>query len=269
MNTLVNTWNYPIRKKTITFCVTCRNRLWQLKQTLGKNLESLDNDLEITLIDYGSTDEISEWVWGNFKKFIDNEKLNFFEVKNEVVWNASKAKNLAHRISNGSYLFNLDADNFIASDDLKLIRKSKELGLAIWQFAGDLQDGSYGRIGCPREMFFKLGGYDETMLPMGGQDHDFLLRLNKTFKKNLKKIAPPKLSAIKNSHEEKVLEIVESPGDAESFYRTMNRLNLNKSKFRLATEGPLRKEGFATFKGVLNGSMVVINGFDEIRTVEK
>lgn len=268
MNTLLNTWNFPIREKTISFCVTSCNRLWQLKQTLENNLKTLDDDVEITLVDYGSKDEISEWVWCNFKDFINNEKLNFFEVKNEVVWNVSKAKNLAHRISNGSYLFNLDADNFISSDDIKFIRKAKELELIVWQFAGDLHDGSYGRIGCPREVFFKLGGYDEAMLPMGGQDHDFLLRLKEAFNTRLQRIPPSKLSAIKNSYEEKVLEIVNPMENAETIYHTMNILNHDNSKFRLLTEGPFRCGGFASFQGKLNGKMIVINGFDDITTIE-
>ena len=265
MTDIDQTWKYPIKRKTITFCVTCRNRLWQLKQTLGKNMVALDDDLEITLVDYGSTDEISQWVWSNFKEFIDSGRLNFFEVKNDVTWNVSKAKNLAHRISNGEYLFNLDADNFIAPKDIKLIRRAKDLNVISHQWSGNV-DGSYGRIGYPRSLFFSLGGYDEGMLPMGFEDVDFLRR-SKNLIDHLK-LPAPSIKAIKNTFEQSVSEINIDTTEAKKIYELMIYLNNNFSKFKLSTEkSPSRNTGFTSYRGALNGRMVTIDGFNQIKAI--
>ena len=38
----------------ISFCTTCRNRLWQIKQTLQQNLEAIGHQNELVLVDYVS-----------------------------------------------------------------------------------------------------------------------------------------------------------------------------------------------------------------------
>ena len=44
------------------------------------------------------------------------------------------------------------------------------------QWSGISKDGTYGRISCHRDTFYQLGGYDESFLPMGYQDHDLMMR---------------------------------------------------------------------------------------------
>jgi predicted glycosyltransferase involved in capsule biosynthesis len=258
-----NFYKYPISTKSITFCVTCRNRLWQLKHTLRKNLEALDDDLELTLVDYGSTDGLASWVHSNFQEFTKTGMLNFFEVKNEVQWNVSRAKNLAHRISNGEYLFSLDADNFISREDIDKIRNAKHLKGISHQWSGRI-DGSYGRVGCPRELFFSVGGYDENLLPMGFEDVDFLRR-TKNLVKNFK-LGAPKIDAVKNTFEQSVSEFSGKVSDSKEFYVAMIKLNNKISNFKIAM-GAARDNGFATYMGALNGKLVVIDGFDQIREI--
>ena len=44
--------------------------------------------------------------------------------------------------------------------------------------------------------------------------------------------------------------------------------NNNLSKFKLSTEkSPSRNTGFTSYKGVLNGRMVTIDGFNQIRAI--
>ena len=253
------------RKKSISFCVTCRNRLWQLKQTLARNLAVLDDDQEISLVNYGSEDGLSKWVWSNFKDYIDSEKLNFFDVKNDVSWNVSKAKNLAHRISNGEYLFNLDADNFITKEEIKLIEHQKKVGSLCHQWTGDPNDGSYGRIGCTRSLFFDLGGYDEGMLPMGMQDVDFLRRSKALTTRQM--LPKPHIAAVRNTITQKVAEINTNSSDSNKIFSQMVNLNNTLSKFKLLTEKTLsRNTSFTTYRGVLNGKIISIDGFDQIIT---
>lgn len=251
--------------KSLSFCSTCRNRLWQLKETLLLNLNIIQDEHEIVLIDYGSSDGLSNWVWDNCQNYIEAKKLIFFEVKNEVRWNVSRAKNLAHRLAHGEYLFNLDADNFLTNKDIELIDKCRDQELISWQFTGDLMDGSFGRIGMPRRHFNEIGGYDETFLPMAGQDRDILKRLSLTHK--VVKLPPPSRSAIINSSRDKIKELIQADADEnhiKDIYPTMNLLNFNTSKFKLETEGAARVGGGFSYRGFLNGKSVTINGFNDI-----
>ena len=256
--------------KSISFCTTCCNRLWQLKQTLPQNLEALNKSHEIVLVDYGSTDHLSEWVWANFKSHIENKTLCFFEVKNEVRWNVARAKNLAHRLASGGYLFNLDADNFMVKKDVELIENSAKQGFLTHQWSKVSGDGSFGRIGTSREKFLDIGGYDETLLGMGGQDVDIINRLYVVHNKQIVNLDGPSVPAVKNTFDDKIKEI--SPNgipikDAETAYTEMNKLNLAISKYKIKNEGPVRMGGGFSYKGLLNGERVSINGFDEIMFV--
>ncbi len=54
----------------ISFCITCKNRLHQIRQTLPKNLEDnrrLQELVEFVLVDFGSTDGLRKWISDNFK----------------------------------------------------------------------------------------------------------------------------------------------------------------------------------------------------------
>lgn len=248
----------------ISFCVTACNRLWQLKQTLSKNLQSLPSGHEITLIDFGSQDGIVEWVWRNFEQEIASKTLNFFEVRNPVRWSCPKAKNLAHRLSNGAYLFNLDADNFITREDVELIISASGRRQVCHQWSGNWLDGSFGRIGIPSDIFLSLGGYDETLLPMGSQDVDLLHRAA-SIGPQPTRLAPPSISAIQNSMADKLSEYESVSSDPVAAYRSMNKFNENKCRFRFNLEGAQILNGFSTYYGLLNGESVIIDGLNMVR----
>lgn len=254
--------------KSISFCTSCRNRLWQLRQTLPNNLASLNADHEIVLVDYGSTDDLSGWVWSNFKTAIETARLVFFEVKNDVRWNVARAKNLAHRLASGQYLFNLDADNFITPNDVQEIQRAATSRMLCWQFSrGNRGDGSFGRIGLPADLFQSVGGYDETLLPMGCQDADLLVRLGR-LKHTALQLNPPTIPAIDNSIEQKLLEVNTmnlADFDPTSAYNAMDATNQQFSKIKLATEGPIRVGGGFSYRGLLNGERITIDGFNVIR----
>lgn len=65
--------------QTISFCITCRNRLWQLRQSLPDNLPAISThpNIELTLVDFGSNDGLDEWVWQYFGDAIAQGKLRF------------------------------------------------------------------------------------------------------------------------------------------------------------------------------------------------
>lgn len=257
----------------ISFCVTCRNRLWQLKETLAHNLGHLRDEHEISLVDYGSTDGLGEWVWSNFRSQIESGRLRFFEVTNPVHWSSPRAKNLAHRIAAGDYLFNLDADNWIVAQDVALVQKAAELGVPCHQttrvegrpVTAIVGNGTYGRIGMPRELFMDLGGYDESMLPMGGQDFNLLERLRHLGLK-IGHLPSPQKAPVQNTYEQKMAEVGGAlEGDARSAFTELNKLNIAFARARTKHEGPRLLGGFASFRGRLNGKPVTIDGFNVIR----
>lgn len=252
-----------MEKISISFCISCKNRSWQIQQTLQHNLMNLSKNHEMILVDFGSTDGLSQWIWKNFATAIQEKKLTFFRVLQAPPWSSPKAKNLAHRLARGNYLFNLDADNFITKSDILAIEKAAYLNLSCQQFAGSFDDGTYGRIGIPRQLFYQLGGYDEALLPMGGQDTDLLNRILLSENK-IGKLPQPSKLAILNTVEDKIAETPQSSLTAEKAYTRMNKMNLTLSKIKNELYGFQRLNSFSSYRGRLNGKLISIDGFNQI-----
>jgi hypothetical protein len=258
--------SYPTEKEIlssprITFCISCRDRLWQLKETLPFNLRRADGQHTFSLVDYGSSDGMAEWVWSNFSAEIRSGLLTFFEVRNEVSWSSPKSKNLAHRLAAGDYLFNLDADNWIEAKDLEKIWAVAKTGRSSHQFSGERSDGSYGRIGLARSQFYALGGYDEALLPIAVQDKDLLRRLALRDHGPVKLGAPAR-QAIMNTVEQKMAQLPPGVARTQDQYVQMKRINNQFSRMKLDMFGPERREGFSTSLGLLNGEPMIIDGLN-------
>src|ERR1044072_3062749 len=99
-----------MRKKfKISFCVTCKNRLWQLQQTLPVNLRVIKDDgsADLVLVNYNSQDGLNDWIH-QFHKEIETGILTYVHERTEQYFHCSKAKNLAHFIATGEFVVNLD-----------------------------------------------------------------------------------------------------------------------------------------------------------------
>jgi len=243
----------------ISFCTTCKGRLYQLRETLPQNLAALGPDEEIVLVDYQSPDGLSQWVWGHFRPAIDAGRLVFFEVLDEAPWHMAKAKNLAHRLARGAFLFNLDADNFLTVQDLGYVRAAVARGLCCRQGTGDIGDGTPGRIGLPREAFHRIGGYDESLLGMLLQDYDLIVRAEAAGYRFLRLPRPERLP-LQNDVGERLGQFIATRSVQNEDLALMGRVNMGLSKLRLELEGPLRRQNFATFRGRLNGEPVILDG---------
>jgi hypothetical protein len=157
------------------------NRLSQLKQTIFKNLKDNESypDCEFIILNYNSQDGLHEWVSENLKEEIEKGKIKYFYTKEAPGWHAAHAKNIAHFMSSGDIVCNLDGDNFTGKDFAfyinYLYRMHPNQNLLL-NFKKDKYYGTYGRICMSKQTFTDLGGYDEDLHAIGGEDTDLVER---------------------------------------------------------------------------------------------
>ncbi len=101
----------------ISFFTTCGNRLQHLKQTLPKNIESniKYTDCEHILLDYGSSDGLTDWVVDNLAEHIKSNRLIVYRYEAPFFWH-NHAKNLAAKCTSkdADVICSIDADNYTA-----------------------------------------------------------------------------------------------------------------------------------------------------------
>lgn len=190
--------------KKISFCTTCKGRLWQLEQTLPKNLAMLDDYSEIVLLDYQSPDGLKAYIYQKFKEHLDNGKLKYFQMVEDYAYTSSYAKNVAHKLASGEILFNLDADNSIYNGLLYELRKLKDNQLFL-PVLGLENEGILGRLGYTKNTFYRLSGYDENIVGMKGDDGALRIKAHE-LKMNVV-TASVRVKAIQNSLEQKELYV--------------------------------------------------------------
>lgn len=141
------------------------------------NFEAIreDESVEWLILNYNSHDDLDEYI----RPFLRSKPCNIRYVKeiSRRRWHMSLAKNISHKLASGDILMNLDCDNRIG-DALKQIREGFTANVgALHLWSGHYGDGTCGRVAIRRELFFNVGGYDESFRPMAYQDEDLLERL--------------------------------------------------------------------------------------------
>ncbi|GAU65944.1 hypothetical protein SSP35_02_03130 [Streptomyces sp. NBRC 110611] len=238
----------PVRGR-ISFCMTCKDRLWQLRETLLENLERVeaDGNAEIVLVNYHSQDGLDAWVRA-YRTYMDRGVLRYLHERTEPNFHMSKAKNLAHFGATGEFLVNLDADNFIG-ETIPAWRGqwAREYDTLIHGFVPETDkgrvgardglpaegNGTSGRIGLPRRHFMALGGYDEAMLPMSQQDVDLIDRA-RAYGLSVVRLPQAGRASICNSLQEKLQHTGQSLSWEEMRRRNLERRRENLRLGRLA-----------------------------------
>lgn len=168
---------------TLSFCITCKNRIHQIRQTLRQNLE--DNKgfkdlIEFILVDFGSTDGLQEWISENFTDEIEEGYLKYYYTEEMSSWHMSVAKNTSHILANNLIVVNLDCDNFTGKNGgMFIIENMIKYGwdkTVIHQMSREIGDGSCGRVSISKSNFLILRGYDESFEPWGYDDIDMIER---------------------------------------------------------------------------------------------
>lgn len=174
-----------MKKKKISYCTTCKGRLWQLKDTLPTNLDLIkDTDgVDLVLLNYHSDDGLDEYIGSGFKEYLDSGKLKYYSLVSEAKYfDMSYAKNIVHCLASGKVLFNLDADNFIGTTVEELKTLTNKQILTSKNIIG-INTSRFGRIGIHASDFHALRGYNENIKNMGGDDGNLIIRaLHKGFK---------------------------------------------------------------------------------------
>lgn len=186
----------------VSYCITCKGRLYHLKRTLPLNLaaELKDRDVEFVILDYQSDDGLAEWIKATYPSELASGRLVHAYHSPAPHFKMAHAKNLAHRLATGEILCNLDADNILPAGYGAWLRTrfTKRENIVIssrrvapYGFAEDRilrrllrlpipKVGTHGRIAIRREDFHRLGGYNESYSGWGGDDIDLLLRARQT-----------------------------------------------------------------------------------------
>jgi len=245
---------------TLSFCITCKNRIYQIVQTLKKNLEDnrLHNDwIEFILVDFGSTDGLHDWVMNNFMEDIKTGYLKYFYTDELIDWKCSLAKNTAHWCSQNDIVVNLDCDNFTGFFGGRYVIKQFLLNrdVVLHQFSGRYNDGTCGRIAVLKKYFEFVGGYDESFEPHGYQDIDLIHRLVKSGLKYLQITNKKYSSAIINSKDEGI-----HYAKSRLTYSEMNESNRKKSLLNISDGNFIVNQGiFGIRKKIYNHDGQLIN----------
>lgn len=162
--------------KQISYCTTCKGRLWQLKQTLPVNIKLTNDIIDIVLLDYHSDDGLEEYIKENYREYLDDGRLKYYKLETVVDgFDMAFAKHIAHMLATGEILFNLDADNYIGVTPYEL-QELKQREVLIARKLEGTGTSRGGRIGIHRDDYLVIGGYEIRQLGMFGDDGLFLQR---------------------------------------------------------------------------------------------
>ena len=237
--------------KKITFAISVLNRTEQIEETLPKNLEDnfIDRDrVEFVLVDFGSNDGFRDWIrFQNFKKYIESGYFKYYETDKMKSWRASIAKNTAIHFATGEVVVTLDCDNYTGmrgGDFILSTFKKNNYDCIMHQFDWNSQGGNFGRIALTKNKFNELGGYDQTMLPMGYQDWDLIKRSQALGLKYVNDVNKQYNIAIKNAGGKKLSIANTSKKHKELGWNEMNRLNKLKSHLNIYSNKLIVNDGY-------------------------
>lgn len=162
--------------KRITYCTTCKGRLWQLKRTLPTNIKLTNNNIDIVLLDYHSQDGLEDYIKSRYGEHLEDGRLKYYKLSTPLDgFDMAYAKHIAHTLATGEVLFNLDADNYIGITPQELQELKPQEVLIARKLEGTGTSRG-GRIGIHRNDYLTIGGYEIRQLGMFGDDGLFLQR---------------------------------------------------------------------------------------------
>ncbi len=199
------------KRKLVSFCTTCMGRLHHLKQTLPFNLNLCRDfaDVEFCLVNYNSQDGMDEWVRGEMARHLVSGKLKYHHTTEPKEFQHGRAKNMAHRLGEGFFLVNVDADNFLTPEYLRGLMGEIATGAEVVHFPGEARSwgGGFGRVAVRQDLFWSVGGYDETHFGWGADDWDLMKRAEAVSRRAVRLLDPRCLKYIEHADAERVVNL--------------------------------------------------------------
>src|ERR1700722_18192459 len=162
-------------KWKVSFCTTCKGRLYQLKETLLENIAANAEcaGVEYVLLDYSSPDGLGAWAKIALEPYIQAGVVVYYRLNGASHYISTHAKNVAHRLARGLVVCNLDADNFTGPNFARYIYEALTVSPRTYICARGVR-GASGRLAFLKSDFESLGGYDEDIRNGWGFDDDDL-----------------------------------------------------------------------------------------------
>lgn len=160
----------------ISFCTTCMDRLFHLKETYIHSISNTRSyaNKEFILLNYNSKDELDDWVYENIK-----DSVEYYKTTENNYWFAAHAKNICHKLATGDILVNLDADNILAEGYCEYLANLFNKNVIVASESDDV-DGNHGCCGLissRKTHFYSVNGYDEGFnIGWGLDDTNFQFR---------------------------------------------------------------------------------------------
>lgn len=166
----------------ISFVITCKGRLEQLKETLPTCLAQEDPCFEYVGVDFDCPDGTSDYL-----SSLADPRVLSVKITNQPKFDLSYARNLGARYATGEYLCFLDADTLLKPSFLSMVRdriRPNRFLATTMLLCGETGVGSgaglqgYGGIMVvSRQDWLAVRGFDETLTGWGAEDDDFRRRL--------------------------------------------------------------------------------------------
>jgi glycosyltransferase involved in cell wall biosynthesis len=182
---------------SVSIVIPCYNHGQYIQEALDSiDVEKINCDIEIIIVDDGSSDTIT------LEKLENLKKLNY-TVIHQTNGGPGKARNTGIKVAVGKYILPLDADNKISPDYINkalpvLEKNEADIVYAAPQFFGDTKIKNrqfkvrpFDDLGLvtgncadacavfKKEVWEKNGGYDEAMPSYGFEDWDFWISASK------------------------------------------------------------------------------------------
>jgi hypothetical protein len=226
------------------------NRLHHLKQTLPLNIKNnlSYGNVEFVVMDYSSTDGLSEWILSEMSEYIQQGVLVYYRYAEADYFDRSHSRNLMFRLASGTIICNTDADNYLGEGFADYISQQFEKHENCFLVPDTKRRFYYlrdalGRFCALKQDFMAIAGYDERMSGYGFEDDDLYERLIHNGKKEVVIMDLSYLKAIQHKNENRV--------ENEFFTNYFHKLFIHFENPEKSNVIVLYKNGMA-HKGTLN-----------------
>jgi len=182
----------------ISYCVPCKNRTDDLKQSLVTVIAAAEKSppIEIVILDYSSDDGLEEYAQV-LPQLNNGNTIIYIRCEGYKYYHMAHARNLSLLAGDGEYLVAANADNLISDKFFNIIRDliAKE---SIWMTA-NMQNSL---LVIQKKEFIDAGGFDERFEFYGPEDKEIIERLHRRSIKH-KRYSRSLISAIYTPDEKK------------------------------------------------------------------